>query len=399
MCASLTHTAPSSTSFASPGISQPTWMESPQGTVVQIQGNTLINMGANNYLGWTHHPRLVKAVQEAAFTWGVGAGAVRPINGTLQPHIALDRAIATFYNAEAALAFQSGFAANLAVIPAVAKAGSIIYSDAWNHPSLFDACHLAVAQASVTHKIYPHSDLNTLKAWLSEKPRHQDALIITNGVFSMDGDLALLPELVQLARRYNAQILVDDAHGTGVMGQHGRGTVDAFHLSHEIDILVGSFSKALGSVGGFVVCSQAICQQMLANAHPYLFSTALPPTVVACNQQTLRLLQEEPEHQAQLWQNTRYFSRKLNEIGFSHQSQSPIQPIYIGEESLALALHERLHQAGVLAPVLVAPTVPQGAARLRLIVTAHHRQAQLDTVLAILEKEARALGILAAKRV
>lgn len=361
---------------------------------IQLDGRSVINLSSNNYLGLANHPRVKRAAIEAIERYGVGTGAVRPIVGNMDLHERLDTLIADFKREEAAITFQSGFLCNVGTIPAVTDKGDLIVSDELNHASIIDGIRLSKADKA----IFRHSDMDHLEAILKEK-RHQyhRVLIVTDGVFSMDGDIAKLPDIVSLAERYDAMTYVDDAHGSGVLGESGRGTVDHFGLNGRIDFVIGTLSKAIGVVGGYVAGKRVIKEWLIHRGRPILFSTALPPAAVAAAIEAIRLLMETTEFTDRLWENARYFKTHLYAMGFDvGKSETPITPIIIGDEAKTVAFSQHLFEEGVYVSPIVYPTVPIGTGRVRAMVSAMHTKKQLDTALEIIERVGRKLNILKA---
>ncbi|HEY8436728.1 MAG TPA: glycine C-acetyltransferase [Haloplasmataceae bacterium] len=361
---------------------------------IQLDGRSVINLSSNNYLGLANHPRVKRAAIEAIERYGVGTGAVRPIVGNMDLHERLDTLIADFKREEAAITFQSGFLCNVGTIPAVTDKGDLIVSDELNHASIIDGIRLSKADKA----IFRHSDMDHLEAILKEK-RHQyhRVLIVTDGVFSMDGDIAKLPDIVSLAERYDAMTYVDDAHGSGVLGESGRGTVDHFGLNGRIDFVIGTLSKAIGVVGGYVAGKRVIKEWLIHRGRPILFSTALPPAAVAAAIEAIRLLMETTEFTDRLWENARYFKTHLHAMGFDvGKSETPITPIIIGDEAKTVAFSQHLFEEGVYVSPIVYPTVPIGTGRVRAMVSAMHTKKQLDTALEIIERVGRKLNILKA---
>ncbi|MGB9792211.1 MAG: glycine C-acetyltransferase [Thermacetogeniaceae bacterium] len=368
----------------------PPVIEGPQGPRVTILGKEVINLASNNYLGLATHPKLIEAAKKATEEYGVGAGAVRTIAGTLRLHVALEEKLAEFKRTEAALVFQSGFTSNMGVIESLFEEGDLIISDALNHASIIDGIRLTKAD----RKIYPHSDMNALEDILKASNGYRLKLIVTDGVFSMDGDIAKLPEIVELAERYGAIVMVDDAHASGVLGDHGRGTVDHFKLHGRVDIQVGTLSKAVGVLGGYVAGSRKLIEYLIHRGRPFLFSTAHPPGVVAANIAAIDVMLEE-NLQEKLWENARYFKKGLKELGFdTGQSETPITPVIVGEEALAMKFSEALFEEGVFCTGIAYPTVPKGKARVRTIVMATHTKEDLDRALDAFAAAGRKLGII-----
>lgn len=360
--------------------------------IINLNGQEVINLSSNNYLGFANHPRLKEAAKRAIDDYGVGAGAVRTIVGNMDIHELLDQTIAKFKGEEAALVFQSGFACNAGVIQAITGAGDLIISDELNHASIIDGVRLSRADRAV----YRHSDMNDLKRILKEKRSEFDeVLIITDGVFSMDGDIANLPEIVRLAKKYNARTYVDDAHGSGVLGTSGRGTVDHFHLHGKVDYIIGTLSKAIGVIGGYVCCSNDAREYLLHLGRPLLFSTSLLPSAAAAIIEAFKMLEESDEYTKKLWDNAKYFKAKLKEAGFDiGHSQTPITPIIVGEEAKTLKFSKELLKRGVFVSGIVFPTVPKGKGRIRCMVSALHSFDMLDKAVEILTDSAKELEII-----
>jgi glycine C-acetyltransferase len=359
----------------------------------RFDGKEVINLASNNYLGLTDHPRLIEAALEATRKFGVGSGAVRTISGTMSIHLELERRIAAFKHAEACVVFQSGFAANAGTVAAILTPDDHIVSDELNHASIIDGCRLSKAKIHV----FPHKDAaaaDRILAELDDKPGRK--LLITDGVFSMDGDIAPLPALVEVAHHHSAIMMIDDAHSSGVLGRNGRGTVDHFNLHGQVDVQVGTLSKAIGALGGYVCGSRDLIEYLYHRARPFLFSTSHPPAVAASCLAAFDVLEQEPERIENLWNNTRYFKSALAAAGFSTgASETPITPILVGEAKTAHAFSRALFDEGVLATGIGYPTVPEGKARVRTIVTATHTREQLDRALGILTRVAGRMGILA----
>lgn len=352
----------------------PPVIESAQGPRVTIGGQEVINLASNNYLGLATHPRLMEASIKATKDYGVGAGAVRTIAGTLRMHRDLEEKLARFKGTEATLVFQSGFNTNIGVLGALLDRGDLFISDALNHASIIDGIRLSRADK----KIYAHSDMGELEAILKSSGDYRLKLIITDGVFSMDGDIARLPEIVLLAEKYGASVMVDDAHGSGVLGDCGRGTVDHFKLSDRVDVQIGTLSKAVGVLGGYVAGKGKLIDYLVHRGRPFLFSTALSPAVVAANMAAIDVMLEE-DLQERLWNNSRYFKSNLEQLGFdTGNSETPITPVIVGEGSVAVAFSEALFQEGVFCTGITFPTVPKDKARVRLMVMATHSRKDLD---------------------
>jgi glycine C-acetyltransferase len=357
-----------------------------------FDGHSVINLSSNNYLGLNTHPRLVDAAKRATEAFGVGSGAVRTIAGTMQIHLELEEAIARFKNVEACVVFQSGFTANAGTVSSILGKGDLIISDELNHASIIDGCRLSRAEI----RVFPHKNLKRLEEILQETAEFPGKkLLITDGVFSMDGDIAPLPALVELGERYGAILMIDDAHSSGVLGKNGRGTVDHFNLHGRIDIQVGTLSKAIGSLGGYVCGSRKLIDFLYHRARPFLFSTSHPPAVAASCFAAFQVLQEEPEWIERLWENTRFFKAGLERLGFNTgQSETPITPIIVGKGDLAMGFSDELFAEGVFAQGIGFPTVPEARSRVRTIVTATHTQEQLQRALDVMGRVGRRLGII-----
>ncbi len=355
--------------------------------VSRFDGREVINLASNNYLGLTTHPKLIEAAIEATRKYGAGSGAVRTISGTMDLHLELERKIAAFKNVEACVVFQSGFAANAGTVSAILTPEDHIISDALNHASIIDGCRLSRAKIHV----FPHRDMEMAEAKLAALagvPGHK--LLITDGVFSMEGDIAPLPALVELAEKYGAIMMVDDAHSSGVLGRAGRGTVDHFGLDGRVQIQVGTLSKAIGVLGGYVCGSRDLIDFLYHRARPFLFSTSHPPSVAASCIAAFDILEQEPERMRDLWKNTEYFRASLKAAGFdTGASETPIIPIMVGQAKTAFAFSRALFEEGLLATGIGFPTVAEGKARIRTIVTATHTAEQLDQATEILERVAR----------
>lgn len=367
-------------------------LESECAAVSCFDGREVVNLASNNYLGLTTHPRLREAALEATRLYGVGSGAVRTISGTMSLHMELERAIARFKHAEAAVVFQSGFAANSGTVAAILTPEDHIISDELNHASIIDGCRLSKASIHV----FPHKDAAAaarILEGLRDKPGRK--LLITDGVFSMDGDIAPLPALVEAAERYGAIMMIDDAHASGVLGRNGRGTVDHFNLHGRVHIQVGTLSKAIGVLGGYVCGSRSLIEFLYHRARPFLFSTSHPPAVAAACLAAFQVLEKEPDRIQKLWDNTRYFKEQLTSLGFdTGASESPITPVMVGDAAKAHEFSAALFQEGVLATGIGYPTVPKGKARVRTIVAATHTREQLDRALEVFARVGRRLGIL-----
>ncbi|GAB4572717.1 MAG: glycine C-acetyltransferase [Anaerolineae bacterium] len=369
-------------------------IESPMGAWIQVDGKRVLNFCANNYLGLANHPRLVKAAKEAIDRYGVGPGAVRTIAGTMSLHVALEERLAQFKKVEAAITFQSGFNANLATIPALVGRGDAIFSDRLNHASIIDGCRLSRAKIIA----YEHNDPEDLRRHIEEAKasgEYNRMLIVTDGVFSMDGDIAPLPQLYEIAAEYDILLMVDDAHGEGVLGEGGRGIVDHFGLHGKVDIEVGTMSKAFGVVGGMVAGKQVIIDWLRQRGRPFLFSSAMTvPDTAACLA-AVDLLEESTELVDRLWHNATYFKGEMQRLGFdTGHTETPIVPVMLGEAPLAQQFSRRLFEEGVFAMAIGYPTVPQGMARIRVMNTAAHDQDDLDFGLEAFAKVGRELGVI-----
>ena len=366
-------------------------LDGEQGAHASIDHRSVVNLSSNNYLGFTSHPRLRQRALDALSSLGVGTGSVRTIAGTMHIHMELERRLATFKKTEATVVFQSGFAANAGTVAALLSRDDVIVSDELNHASIIDGARLSRA----TIKVFPHRDVAAARAILAELPRGQRTLLITDGVFSMDGDLGALPGLCDIADEFGCIMMVDDAHASGVFGSHGRGTVDHFGLHGRVDVQVGTLSKALGALGGYVAGSRSLVEFLYRRARPFLFSTSHPPSVAAACLAALDVLETEPRWMEQLWENTRFFRAGLDALGFNTgQSESPITPVIVGESSRAVRLSDRLFEEGVFAQGITFPTVARDKARVRTIVTASHTQQELQFALDAFKKVGVELGII-----
>jgi len=368
-----------------------------QAPVCHYDGKEVINLASNNYLGLTAHPRLREAAIQATKDYGVGSGAVRTIAGTMKIHMELEEKIAAFKNVEACVVFQSGFTANAGTVSSILGKEDFILSDELNHASIIDGARLSRAKIKVfRHKDTAHAE-ELLKEVTNEPGRK---LLITDGVFSMDGDIGPVDKLCNLAEKYGAIMMVDDAHASGVLGRNGRGSVDHFHCHGRVDVQVGTLSKAIGALGGYVCGSRDLIDFLYHRARPFLFSTSHPPSVTATCIAAFDLLEQEPERIDRLWENTRYFNAELGRLGFdiggvtTPASETPITPIIVGDGRRTMDFSRTLFDAGVMATGIAFPTVPEGKARIRTIMTSEHTRAQIDQALDVLDKTARELGIL-----
>ncbi|ALA60171.1 8-amino-7-oxononanoate synthase [Nitrospira moscoviensis] len=368
-----------------------TGLSSATGPTVQFSGRRVILLSSNDYLGLATHPEVVQASVEATQRYGAGAGASRLVSGTLPPHQELESTIAAFKQTDAALAFSSGYLANLGVIGCLIGRGGLILADRLCHASLIDGCRLSGA----TFRVYRHADSAHVEALLRRRQPGRPTLIVTDGLFSMDGDLAPLPELAALARRYDATLYVDDAHGTGVMGETGRGTIEHFAMESAIPFHMGTLGKALGSSGAYVAGPQDLIDYLINTSRPFIFTTAPPPGAMAAAAAALGVMQHEPDRRARLWANQRRFSEGLRRLGFRlTASVSPILPLLVGTAAQAIAFAEQLLAHGVMAPAIRPPTVPDGTSRIRVTVTSEHTADQLDEALVAFERAGRTAGVL-----
>ncbi len=368
-------------------------VEGANGAKIQVRGSELINLSSNNYLGLATNPKLKEIAKEAVDKYGVGAGAVRTINGTLDLHVKLEQKLAEFKGTEAAISYQSGFNCNMAAISAVMDKNDAILSDQLNHASIIDGCRLSKA------KIIPfnHSDMEDLRAkakQATESGQYNKVMVITDGVFSMDGDIAKLPEIVEIAKEFDLITYVDDAHGSGVTGK-GKGTVKHFGLEKEIDFQIGTLSKAIGVVGGYVAGKKDLIDWLKVRSRPFLFSTALPPGDVAAITAAVQMIIDSTELHDKLWENGDYLKAGLSKLGFDiGASETPITPCIIGDEKLTQQFSKRLFEEGVYAKSIVFPTVPKGTGRVRNMPTAAHTKEMLDDAISIYEKVGKELGVI-----
>jgi glycine C-acetyltransferase len=366
---------------------------SPQGAWLVVDGKRALNFCSNNYLGLANHPRLRAAAQQAVDSYGVGPAAVRTIAGTMDLHLQLEERLAKFKGVESAITFQSGFTANLATLPALVGKEDAIFSDELNHASIIDGSRLSGARIIR----YAHCDPQDLERVLSEeRGKYPRALVVTDGVFSMDGDMAPLDQIYEVARRHDAILMVDDAHGEGVVGRGGRGIVDHFNLHGKVDVEVGTLSKAFGVVGGVVAGSPLVVEWLRQRGRPFLFSSAMTvPDTAACLA-AVDILEESTELVDKLWENTEYFKREMKRAGFdTGQSVTPITPVMLGEAPLAQQFSRELFDHGVFAMALGFPTVPRGKARIRVMISAAHERADLDQGLEAFCTVGRKLGVIA----
>jgi glycine C-acetyltransferase len=372
-------------------------LDDQQAPVCHYDGREVINLASNNYLGLANHPMLIEASLKATKELGVGSGAVRTIAGTMRIHMELEEKIARFKNVEACVVFQSGFAANAGTVSAILGKEDFILSDELNHASIIDGARLSRAKI----KVFRHKDVDHCEEHLKEianEPGHK--LVITDGVFSMDGDIGPVNKLAALAEKYGAIMMVDDAHASGVLGRNGRGSIDHFGMHGRVDVQVGTLSKAIGSLGGYVCGSKDLIDYLYHRARPFLFSTSHPPSVAASCIAAFDILETEPERIDRLWKNTKYFQGELKRVGFNiggvntPATETPITPVIVGEGRAAMDFSRALFDEGVMGTGIAFPTVPEGKARIRLIVTSQHTKAQLDQALETLERVAKRMGLL-----
>ncbi|HVO60725.1 MAG TPA: glycine C-acetyltransferase [Terriglobales bacterium] len=371
-------------------------LDDEQAPVCTFDGKKVINLASNNYLGLTTHPKLREAALAATTKYGVGSGAVRTIAGTMKIHMELEEKIARFKNVEACVVFQSGFTANAGTVSAILGKEDFIISDELNHASIIDGARLSKAKILVfRHKDMAHAE----QQLASVKNQPGRKLLITDGVFSMDGDIGPLPGLCDLAEKYGAIMMVDDAHASGVLGRNGRGTIDHFHVHGRVDVQVGTLSKAIGALGGYVCGSQDLIDFLYHRARPFLFSTSHPPSVAATCIAAFDVLEQEPERMEKLWDNTRFWKKELGNLGFNiggvntPASETPITPIIIGDGKLTMEFSRELFEEGVLGTGIAFPTVPEGKARVRTIVTATHTRDELEQALDVLKRVGKRVGI------
>jgi glycine C-acetyltransferase len=372
-------------------------LDDEQAPVCTFDGKKVINLASNNYLGLTTHPKLREAALEAARKYGVGSGAVRTIAGTMKIHMELEERIARFKNVEACVVFQSGFTANAGTVSAILGKEDFIVSDELNHASIIDGARLSRAKILVfRHKDVAHAEEQL--ASIKDQPGRR--LLITDGVFSMDGDIGPLPPLCNLAEKHGAIMMVDDAHASGVLGRNGRGTIDHFHVHGRVDVQVGTLSKAIGALGGYVCGSRDLIDFLYHRARPFLFSTSHPPSVAATCIAAFEVLEQEPERMDRLWENTRFWKKELANLGFNiggtntPASETPITPIIIGDGRLTMEFSRELFKEGVFGTGIAFPTVPEGKARIRTIMTATHTQDELGQALEVLNRVGKRMGIL-----
>ncbi len=370
---------------------RPRVLETEQKATVIVDGHEVITLSSNNYLGLTVHPRLREAAIKAIEKYGVGSGSVRTIAGTMSLHVELEEKLARFKHTEASLTFQSGYATNLGVISALMLPEDIIISDELNHASIIDGIRLN----RTPRKVYPHRDMAGLRRVLEESRGAGKVMVVTDGVFSMDGDIAPLPEIVSLAEEFGAFVMVDDAHSSGVLGKNGRGSVSHFGLDGRVALQVGTLSKGIGALGGYVACSQDVKDLLMMRSRPVLFSTSHPPSVVATCIAAIDLLESDNSLVERLWENAHFFKRRLLQLGFNTgHSETPITPVIVGDGALAMKFSTRLFEEGVFAQGIVFPTVPADKCRVRTIVTALHTREELTKALNVFERVGKELNII-----
>ncbi|MBW7920444.1 MAG: glycine C-acetyltransferase [Anaerolineales bacterium] len=367
-------------------------IESPQGAWLKVDGKRVLNFCSNNYLGLANHPDIVAAAKKSLDALGIGPAAVRSIAGTMTLHVELEKRLAQFKGVEAAITFQSGFTANLATIPALVGKEDVIFSDRLNHASIIDGCRLSGAKIIA----YEHNDVKSLEEQIQANlNQYRRALIVTDGVFSMDGDIAPLPDICEVAKKHDILLMVDDAHGEGVLGNGGRGIVDHFGLHGKVDVEIGTMSKAFGVVGGMVAGNKVIVEWLRQRGRPFLFSSAVTvPDAAACLA-AIDLLEDSTQLVDKLWDNAKYFKAEMKNLGFdTGVSETPITPIMLGEAKLAQQFSRELFEAGVFAMALGYPTVPQGKARIRVMISAAHSRDDLDKGLEAFAKVGKGLGVI-----
>lgn len=358
-------------------------MESPSDTIITIEGRRFISMASNNYLGLANHPGVKQAAIKAIERWGVGAGAARLMSGTMTPHHQLERDLAQLKQVEAALTFGTGYTTNLGLIPALIDRNGLILADRYCHASLIEACRLAKA----TLRVFHHNDAGHLEKLLKKREKARPTLVVTEGVFSMDGDLAPLPDLLALCRQHEATLVIDDAHGTGVMGKNGQGTVEHFGLNPRDVLQMGTLSKAIGAGGGYIAGTAALKDYLINTAKAFIYTTAQPPAIAAAASAAIRIIQDEPARRERLRANQNALHSALTDLGLQlTDTQSPILPIIVKSPERAVEMSQALYEAGVYVPAIRPPTVPKDSSRLRLTVSSEHTQEQLETVVTAFRK-------------
>ncbi len=366
-------------------------VESPSDTTITIEGRRFISMASNNYLGLANHSAVNRAAIEAIEQWGVGAGAARLISGTMAPHHQLEQDLAQFKQVEASLTFGTGYTTNLGLLPSLIDRDGLILADRYCHASLIEACRLAKATLHVFH----HNDTEHLEKLLKTRENARPTLVVTEGVFSMDGDLAPLPDLLTLCRQYEATLVIDDAHGTGVMGENGRGTVERFGLNPKDVIQMGTLSKAIGTSGGYVAGTASLQEYLINTSKAFIYTTAAPPAIAAAASEAIRIIQHEPARRERLWTNRNALYAALKDMGWPlTDTQSPILPIIVKSPETAVKMSEALFAAGVYVPAIRPPTVPKHSSRLRLTVSSEHTKDQLENVVRSLQKAGQALRVI-----
>lgn len=361
------------------------------GNKVKVHGREMILIGSNNYLGLIDHPKVKEAAKEAIDRYGVATCGSRFLTGTIDLHEKLEDRLAKFMNKEAALSFSTGYQTNLGIISSVAGKNDYVLTDRMDHASIIDACRLSFAEV----KKFKHNDMKDLEKVLSELPPDKGKMIAVDGVFSMEGDLADLPGIIKLAKKYKARVMVDEAHGIGVLGEHGRGTVEHFGLENEVDLIMGTFSKSLVSIGGFVVGEKKVVNYIKHTARSLIFSAASTPASVAAVLAALEIIETEPERRERLWQITHFMKNSFQKMGYNTgTSQTPIIPIHIGDDDLTFALWKGIREEGIFTTPVIYPAVPQGQALVRTSYSANHTDEELHQVLAAFEKSGRALGLI-----
>lgn len=364
---------------------------SAQSATTVIDGKRVVQLSSNNYLGLANHPRVKAAVIEMVEKYGSGSGASRLVCGNLKLNGTLEDKIAHLKGKESALLFSTGYMANIGIITALVGEGDVILSDELNHASIIDGCRMSKAET----KVYPHKDMDALERLLEESDRFAHRLIITDGIFSMDGDIAPLPDLVGFTERYECMLMIDDAHATGVLGVHGGGTGEHFGLEDKIDIVMGTLGKALGGFGAFVAGSHRLRELLINKSRPFIFTTGLPPAVIASGIAALELLEEEPEIRERLWENVGFFRKEIEQLGFNTlESETQIIPVVVGDALLAMRMGEILLEEGVSVQGIRPPTVPQGSSRLRITIMATHTQSELESALEAMEKVGKKLKVI-----
>ena len=361
------------------------------GPMVEMAGRQILLLASNDYLGLAMHPEVIQASVEATQRFGAGAGAARLISGSLPPHQDLESALAQFKGTEAALTFSSGYLANIGTIPALIGRGGLVLADRLSHASLIDGCRLSAAD----FRVYRHNDTDHLKSLLAKRRRERRTLIVTDGLFSMDGDLAPLPELSQLAQDYEADLYIDDAHGTGVMGLHGRGTAEHFGINTDLLFQMGTLGKAFGSSGAYLAGTSTLIRYLMNTSRSFIFTTAPPPSSAAAATAALRIMQREPERRARLWANRERLFSGLTRLGFNlSPSVTPIMPILIGDAETALSFADHLFTEGVYAPAIRPPTVPDATSRIRVTVTSEHTMSHIDQALTAFQRAGQLSGLI-----